>query len=99
MVMSRRDARKALELHLPDALRKRLVATTEQRLPLAYLVRQALRRAMDEGVTWDTDVAPGVDRPILLQLSTEERARLEMWTKARGVSDEVAILSLISTSV
>ncbi len=93
--MSRRDGRKALELHLPDNLRKRLVASSEQYLPLAYLARQALRRALDQEKGWDTPVEPSRSRPILVQLSTEERARLEMWTSKTGVDDEVAVLSLI----
>ena len=93
--MSRRDGRKALELHLPDDLRKRLVASSEQHLPLAYLARQALRRALDMGDGWEQPVEPARNRPILLQLSTEERARLEMWTSTTGVDDEEAVLSLI----
>jgi hypothetical protein len=97
--MSRRDGRKALELHLPEELRKRLVASSQQHLPLAYLARQALRRALDAGTGWDTEVAPSRARPILLQLSAEERARLEMWTSKTGVDDEVAVLSLIGAAV
>jgi hypothetical protein len=97
--MSRRDARKATEVHLPDGLRKRLVVSTEQHLPLAYLARQALRRALDAGQGWAEEVSPGSNRPILVQLSTEERARLDVWMKRSGVSEEVAVLSLISTVV
>ena len=97
--MSRRDRRKALELHLPEDLRKRLVRMSDQHLPLAYLARQALRRALDGGQGWDRDVAPGEARPILLQLTTEERARLALWTAERDVPDEVAVLSLIGSVV
>ncbi|MCT4558226.1 MAG: hypothetical protein N4A61_09220 [Pelagimonas sp.] len=97
--MSRRDARKAISLHLPDELRKRIVETSTAHLPLAYLVRQTLRQAMDAGTGWEVEVAPGYARPILVQLSTEELARLAMWTAKHEVSDEVAILSLISTMV
>jgi hypothetical protein len=97
--MSRRDGRKALELHLPEELRKRLVASSQQHLPLAYLARQALRRALDAGAGWDQEVSPGQNRPILIQLSAEERARLEMWVSNAGVDEEVAILSLIGSVV
>jgi hypothetical protein len=86
-------------LHLPDELRKRLVEGSTARLPLAYLVRQALRQALDDGQGWEQEVGPGYARPILVQLSTEERARLEMWTTKYTVTDEIAILSLISTKV
>ncbi|MEQ5869591.1 hypothetical protein J4E08_06715 [Sagittula sp. NFXS13] len=97
--MSRRDGRKALELHLPDDLRRRLVKTTQQHLPLAYLARQALRQAMDKGVQWQKEVRPGPARPILLQLSAEERARLDMWIARHDVLPEVAVLSLIGAVV
>lgn len=97
--MSRRDGRKALELRLPDELRKRLVRTSEQHLPLAYLARQALRRALDGGAGWDRDVLPGDARPILLQLSTEELARLDMHLSRTDVPLEVAVLSLIASVV
>ncbi|WP_040603987.1 hypothetical protein [Sagittula stellata] len=88
-----------MELRLPDDLRKRLVSTSGQFLPLAYLARQALRRALDGEVGWEVDVNPGTARPILLQLSTEEQARLDIWISARGVNAEVAVLSLISAVV
>lgn len=96
--MSRRDARKALELRLPEELRKRLVRISDQHLPLAYLARQALRRALDRGAGWQRVVQPGEARPILLQLSTEERARLDAWLKD-DLPEEVVILSLISEVV
>ncbi len=41
-----------MELRLPDELRKRLVSTSAQFLPLAYLARQALRRALDGEAGW-----------------------------------------------
>ena len=88
-----------MELHLPDDLRKRLVATSEQHLPLAYLTRQALRRALDAGEGWAEPIIPATNRPILLQLSTEERARLNIWISKTGVDEEVAVLSLIDTVV
>lgn len=94
--MSRRDARKALSLRLPEALRKELVKTTrDAHLPLAYLVRQVLRQALDGGLGWDDEVSPGTARPILLQLSVEDQARLEMRTGGKPVSTEVAVLSLV----
>lgn len=95
--MSRRDPRKALMLSLPDPLRRSLVEMSGQaRLPLAYLTRNALRQALDAGLGWDRDVQPGTARPILLQLSPDERARLDMWLGSRDVSAEVAVLSLIA---
>ncbi|SMX38926.1 hypothetical protein [Maliponia aquimaris] len=93
--MSRRDARKAVVLGLPEALRKELVRQSEAHVPLAYLVRQTLRRAMDAGLDWAETVSQGDRRPILVQLSCEERARLEMWVTAKQVTEEEAILSLI----
>ncbi|EBA10149.1 hypothetical protein SSE37_19127 [Sagittula stellata E-37] len=54
---------------------------------------------MDGEVGWEVDVNPGTARPILLQLSTEEQARLDIWISARGVNAEVAVLSLISAVV
>ncbi|WP_121629268.1 hypothetical protein [Tropicibacter alexandrii] len=97
--MSRRDGRKYIELRLPEPLRRQLEATTREKVPLAYLVRQALRRAMDLGLDWDTPFDARDGTLISLQLSTEERARLERWTKAHDVSEEVAVLSLVSASV
>ncbi len=95
--MSRRDARKALNLALPEPLRRALVQQSSAHVPLAYLVRQTLRRALDAGLGWQQVVGPGDRRPILLQLNCEERARLEMWIDAKKVSEETAVLSLIAT--
>lgn len=95
--MSRRDARKAVVLGLPEAMRKVLVRQSEAHLPLAYLVRQTLRRALDAGLGWSETVSQGDRRPILVQLSCEERARLEMWVTSKQVTEEEAILSLIDT--
>lgn len=94
--MSRRDPRKALVLGLPEPLRKVLVRQSEAHVPLAYLVRQTLRRALDAGLGWDKIVSPGDRRPILVQLSCEERARLDMWISSKQVTEEEAILSLIA---
>lgn len=94
--MSRRDARKALVLGLPEPLRKALVRQSVAHVPLAYLVRQTLRRALDAGIGWEKTVSSGDRRPILVQLSCEERARLEMWISSRKASEEEAVLSLIS---
>jgi hypothetical protein len=97
--MSRRDARKALVIGLPENLRKSLVTQSHAHLSLAYLVRQALRRAMDAGLGWTETVSPSDRRPILVQLSCEERARLEMWIKSKDVSEEEAVLSLIAVKL
>ncbi|WP_323766945.1 hypothetical protein [Antarctobacter sp.] len=94
--MSRRDPRKALVLGLPESLRKGLVRQSNAHVPLAYLVRQTLRRALDAGTRWTKTVPPGDRRPILVQLSCEERARLEMWIGSRKVSEEEAVLTLIT---
>ncbi|MEN9060526.1 hypothetical protein [Ponticoccus litoralis] len=93
--MSRRDPRKALALAIPGPMRQALVRTTAAHLPLAYLLRQSLRRALDAGRGWETTVEPGGTRAILLQLSPEEQARLDMWRTARDVPADVAILSLV----
>lgn len=95
--MSRRDARKAVILGLPEGLRKALVRQSEAHVPLAYLVRQTLRRAMDAELGWTETVSQGDRRPILVQLSCEERARLQMWTTSKQVTEEEAILSLIDS--
>ena len=94
--MSRRDPRRALILGLPEPLRKVLVKQSDAHLPLAYLVRQTLRRALDAGLGWEETVSPGDRRPILVQLSCEERARLEMWITSKQVNEEEAVLSLIN---
>lgn len=93
--MSRRDPRKALTLAIPEPMRNALVRTTIAHLPLAYLLRQTLRRALDSGLGWDEPVKPGGTRAILLQLSVEEQARLDMWLTTRDVPADVAILSLV----
>ncbi|MGP6087680.1 hypothetical protein [Antarctobacter jejuensis] len=85
-----------MNLALPEHLRKALVLQSSAHVPLAYLVRQTLRNALDAGQGWRETVGPGDRRPILLQLNCEERARLAMWTSAKKVSEEAAILSLIA---
>jgi hypothetical protein len=94
--MSRRDGRKALIIGLPETLRKSLVTQSDAHVPLAYLVRQTLRRALDAGLGWKDTVIPGDRRPILVQLSCEERARLDMWITSKDVTEEEAVLSLIT---
>ncbi|KUF12583.1 hypothetical protein [Pseudoponticoccus marisrubri] len=97
--MSRRDERKALTIRLPSTLRRALVRTTEARLSLAYLSRHALRQAFERGLAPDPPVEPGLSRPILLQLSPDERARLRMLAERHGLSEEVTVLSLIAAVV
>lgn len=97
--MSRRDDRKALELRLPEMLRKDLKSASDAYVPLAYLVRQLLIKAFREGHDWQDDVEPGATRPILLQLSPDERAHLTALAFAHDVSEEVAVLSLVRTLV
>lgn len=94
--MSRRDPRKALVLGLPEPLRKVLVRQSTAHVPLAYLVRQTLRRALDAGTGWTKTVSSGDRRPILVQLNCEERARLDMWIGSRDVTEEEAVLTLIT---
>ncbi|MFY0622283.1 MAG: hypothetical protein JXQ89_11365 [Pelagimonas sp.] len=97
--MSKRDVRKALTLRLPDELRLRLVKLSTETLPLAYLMRQALIRAFRDEVEISELVEPGTARPILLQLSQSERKLLAKRVGDRVITDEVAVLSLISAVV
>jgi predicted DNA-binding protein len=97
--MSKRDVRKALTLRLPDELRLRLVKLRTETLPLAYLMRQALIRAFRDEVEITEIIAPGTARPILLQLSQSERKLLAKRVGDRVITDEVAVLSLISAVV
>ena len=97
--MSKRDVRKALTLRLPDELRLRLVKLSTETLPLAYLMRQALIRAFRDEVEIDEIIEPGTARPILLQLSQSERKLLAKRVGDRVITDEVAVLSLISAVV
>ncbi len=94
--MSRRDPRKALELRLTEPLRKALVARSTAHLPLAYLARQTLRQAFAEGVQCARPVAPGPVRPILLQLTPDERTELAARAEAAGMGPEEAALSLLA---
>jgi hypothetical protein len=93
--MSRRDARKTLMLAVPEPMRVALLRTAPCQLPLAYLLRQGLRRALDAGLGWQQPVQPAGHRVVRLQLSAEEQARLALWDAARGVAPEVAVLSLV----
>lgn len=97
--MSKRDVRKALTLRLPDELRLRLVKLSTETLPLAYLMRQALIRAFRDEVEIVEIIEPGTARPILLQLSQSERKLLAKRVGDRVITDEVAVLSLISAVV
>lgn len=94
--MSRHDPRKGLPVHLPDGLRIRLVASTDAFLPLSYLARQVLRKALEQGAVPATAVQPGKARPILLQLSATERGRLTKVAETAELSLEVTVLSLLS---
>lgn len=94
--MSKRDARKALSIRLPDELRLRLVKLSTETLPLAYLTRQALIRAFRQGLKVQAPVAPGDLRPILLQLSCKEREQLATAMGTELITEEEAVLSLIS---
>lgn len=97
--MSRHDPRKGLEVRLPDALRLRLVASTDAHLPLSYLTRQVLRDALARGLTMGAHPAPGTARPILLQLSPDERRDLHRLAKAQAVTAEVAVLGLLDAAL
>lgn len=97
--MSRRDPRKALEVRLPNALRRQLVATTNAHLPLGYLARQILRRAIAENPALTDPVSPGTSRPILVQLSVPERAAVETAARHMGATPEVALLTLIFSAL
>lgn len=95
--MSRRDPRKALTLRLTEPLRRALVRTSTAHLPLPYLVRQTLRRALAEDAPLTQQMAPGPLRPILLQLTADERSRIETLAKACGLSEEETVLSLLAS--
>lgn len=95
--MSRKDARKGLEVRLPESLRLGLVASTDAHLPLSYLARQVLRVGLSQGVASTSAILPGTARPIFVQLSPVERIQLEEQAVASGVSVEVALLRLLDT--
>lgn len=95
--MSKRDARKALDVRLPDRLRVALVASTNAHLPLSYLMRQMLRRAMASKTTLGDPVQPGTARPILVQLSDEERAAVDAYSAKAGITRECALLTAVWT--
>lgn len=97
--MSRHDPRKALTICLPDALRLRLVASTNAHLPLSYLTRQTLREALARKLPISTVVSPGSARPILLQLSTQERSGLEQRIEAADLPAETVVLSLLNAAL
>ncbi len=97
--MSRHDARRALQLRLPDDLRRALVARVPDRRPLPGLVRAALCRALMTPPRSIVIVAPGQVRPLLLQLAPPERAALEAEAARRGLDPEVAAISLVAATL
>lgn len=93
--MSKRDARKALSLHLPPSVRKRLRAQARGKDGLAATARRLFRRVMDQTEGGGATLEPPEGPPILLQLSHAEQARLTEIATARGVSEETALLQLL----
>lgn len=93
--MSKRDARKAIEVRLPNRLRLDLVASTKAHVPLSYLMRQMLRRAMATEATLGDPVQPGNARPVLVQLSEAERAALDAYSAKAGITRESALLTVV----
>lgn len=97
--MSRRDSRRAMPVRLPDDLRRRLVKMSPAHLPLSYLMRHAFRAALETNPDWESLVDPGSTRPIMIKLAPQERDALEAAAAARGISTEVALLSMVATVV
>lgn len=91
--MSRKDARKAVEVRVPIALRRRIEAVTAgpRRLPFAAKLRSVLRRALAAGVA-PVALAPGDNRATLLQLSEVDLGLID----GLGVDREATILGLLA---
>lgn len=97
--MSCHNLRKGLSVSVPDGLRKQLLDMSPANLPMAYLVRQSLLKALAEGLDWTTDVATGSSEPLQIPLSLEERMQLSERIAGRNVSEEVAALSLVDAAL
>jgi hypothetical protein len=92
-VMSRKDARKALEVRVPIALRRRIEAAMAgpRRVPFAAKVRSMLRRALVSGAS-PAAMPPGDNRATLLQLSEADLSLIE----GLGGEPEDTVLGLLA---
>ena len=94
--MSCHNLSKVLTVSIPDGMRRQLIAIAPANLPLGYLLRQSLLKAFKKNLNWVEDVASGNSDPLLIPLSLEERMQLSERINGRNVSEEVAVLSLVS---
>ena len=94
--MSCHNLRKGLTISVPDGLRRQLIAMSPANLPLGYLLRQSLLKALKSNLDWSEDVATGNSDPLLIPLSLDERMQLSERINGRNVSEEVAVLSLVT---
>ncbi|PYG28582.1 hypothetical protein [Pelagimonas varians] len=94
--MSCHDLRKGLTVSVPDGMRNKLHAISPANLPLGYLLRQSLLQSLKANIDWTTEVAAGNSQPLLIPLSLDERMQLAERIDGREVSEEVAVLSLVS---
>ena len=94
--MSCHNLRKGLMVSVPDGMRKQLLALSPANLPMAYLVRQSLLKALQQDIDWTVDTPTGSSEPLLIPLSLDERMLLSERINGRDVSEEVAALSLVT---
>lgn len=93
------EGQSRIELHIPDTLCAQLRARTNEIVPLSYLIRDALRQAVKEGLDFETPAHSEGGALIVLSLSAMERFELSRWTRSHGISECVAVLSLVSAAV
>ncbi|MGH1413893.1 MAG: hypothetical protein ACRBB0_10375 [Pelagimonas sp.] len=94
--MSCHNLRKGLMVSVPDGMRKQLLAISPANLPMGYLVRQSLLKALKDDVDWVDEVATGSSEPLLIPLSLEERMQLSERIAGRETTEQVAVLSLVA---
>ncbi len=92
--MSRRDARKAIAIRLPEELRRALVRRSADRRPLAFLLRGAVVAALCNAPGRVAGRGRGTARPILLQLAETERRALEAIARDSGLGPEETAIAL-----
>lgn len=88
--MSRRDSRKALVVALPPSLRRALRARARPGDGLAATARRLLRAA-DLAPVVPVDLPRGAGRPLILQLSKAERARLDALASRLAIPEADAL--------
>ncbi|WP_299925415.1 hypothetical protein [uncultured Pelagimonas sp.] len=94
--MSCHNLRKGLMVSVPDGMRRQLLAISPANLPMGYLVRQSLLKALKEDLDWVDEVATGSSEPLLIPLSLDERMQLSERINGRDTSEQVAVLSLVA---